>query len=181
MKMYVEDYKILQNWISGAVKNICDADPSALARYIIALLKKDKSEPELKSFLLDQLDMFLHRETYRFVDQLLVAVNDKSYLLPLEKLHSVPANVDSFQHPYKDIKIEQTAFTPNYKETGCQKIEGGTGTFSTPACPVQVPLQVSQASTVRKNKTCGGSLKRPSTGYESCRDYFTVQSGLLRV
>lgn len=37
----------------------CDADPTALAKYVIALVKKDKPEPDLKALCEDQLDVFL--------------------------------------------------------------------------------------------------------------------------
>lgn len=37
----------------------CDADPAALAKYVIALAKKDKAESELKALCEDQLDVFL--------------------------------------------------------------------------------------------------------------------------
>lgn len=39
----------------------CDADPSALANYVVALVKKDKPEKELKAFCADQLDVFLQK------------------------------------------------------------------------------------------------------------------------
>ena len=39
----------------------CDADPTALAKYVMALLKKDKSENELKNLCLEQLDVFLKK------------------------------------------------------------------------------------------------------------------------
>lgn len=39
----------------------CDADPSALAKYVVALVKKDKSEKELKVLCIDQLDVFLQK------------------------------------------------------------------------------------------------------------------------
>lgn len=41
----------------------CDADPSALAKYVVALVKKDKSEKELKALCNDQLDVFLQKGT----------------------------------------------------------------------------------------------------------------------
>jgi hypothetical protein len=37
----------------------CDADPSALARYVLALLKKNKPQEELSSCMAEQLDVFL--------------------------------------------------------------------------------------------------------------------------
>ena len=39
----------------------CDADPRALAKYIVALIKKDKPEDELKSVCEDQLEVFLQK------------------------------------------------------------------------------------------------------------------------
>ena len=37
----------------------CEADPSALAKYVVALVKKDKTLAELKDSCVDQLDVFL--------------------------------------------------------------------------------------------------------------------------
>ena len=39
----------------------CDADPGALAKYVIALVKKDKPMEQLKESCLDQLDVFLQK------------------------------------------------------------------------------------------------------------------------
>ncbi|NXO01841.1 RBM27 protein, partial [Rhinopomastus cyanomelas] len=71
----------------------CDADPSALANYVVALVKKDKPEKELKAFCADQLDVFLQKETSGFVDKLFESLYTKSYLPSLEptKVESKPA------------------------------------------------------------------------------------------
>ena len=37
----------------------CDADPAALAKYVVALVKKDKPISELKAICIDQLEVFL--------------------------------------------------------------------------------------------------------------------------
>ena len=37
----------------------CDADPAALAKYVVALVKKDKPMEELKEICIDQLKVFL--------------------------------------------------------------------------------------------------------------------------
>ena len=37
----------------------CDADPGALAKYVVALVKKDKTEQELRDVCSDQLEVFL--------------------------------------------------------------------------------------------------------------------------
>ncbi|KRY32854.1 Protein SWAP [Trichinella spiralis] len=59
----------------------CDADPAALAKYVMALLKKDKAEADLKHFCLDQLDVFLQKETKKFVDELFLALKSKVYIV----------------------------------------------------------------------------------------------------
>jgi len=58
----------------------CDADSSALARYVIALLKKDKSDKDLKRIMIEQLDVFLSEETTRFVERLFDAIASEEYL-----------------------------------------------------------------------------------------------------
>ncbi|KAH8273723.1 hypothetical protein KR018_010733, partial [Drosophila ironensis] len=58
----------------------CDADSSALARYVIALLKKDKSDKDLKRIMIEQLDVFLSDETTRFVERLFDAIASEEYL-----------------------------------------------------------------------------------------------------
>lgn len=58
----------------------CDADSSALARYVLALLKKDKPEKELKRVMIEQLDVFLAEETKPFVERLFEAINSEEYL-----------------------------------------------------------------------------------------------------
>uniref|UniRef100_A0A8C7YZU2 RNA binding motif protein 27 n=1 Tax=Oryzias sinensis TaxID=183150 RepID=A0A8C7YZU2_9TELE len=61
-------------------KVLCDADPSALANYVVALVKKDKPEKELKALCADQLDVFLQKETVGFVDKLFECLTTKIYL-----------------------------------------------------------------------------------------------------
>ncbi|KAI2651028.1 RNA-binding protein 27 [Labeo rohita] len=58
----------------------CDADPSALANYVVALVKKDKPEKELRALCADQLDVFLQKETTGFVDKLFESLTTKNYL-----------------------------------------------------------------------------------------------------
>ncbi|XP_011488833.1 RNA-binding protein 26 isoform X2 [Oryzias latipes] len=78
--MIIENLDAFKTWLSETLEPICDADPSALAKYVAALVKKDKSEKELKALCIDQLDVFLQKETQPFVDKLFEAVNNRSYL-----------------------------------------------------------------------------------------------------
>lgn len=55
------------NHIFISVHNLffrCEADPAALAKYVLALIKKDKSEEELRKSMVAQLDVFLEGGKY---------------------------------------------------------------------------------------------------------------------
>lgn len=79
-RLRIVDADALRAWLTGALEPICDADPSALAKYVMALIKKDKPQSELHQFCLDQLDVFLTQETRAFVDKVFAAVKSNSYL-----------------------------------------------------------------------------------------------------
>ncbi|EDW03198.1 zinc finger protein swm [Drosophila grimshawi] len=78
--MILENWDKLKDWLSVVLEPLCDADSSALARYVIALLKKDKSDKDLKRIMIEQLDVFLSEETTRFVDRLFDAIASEEYL-----------------------------------------------------------------------------------------------------
>ena len=44
----------------------CDADPAALAKYVLALLKKNKPEEALRDLCVDQLEVFLSSGKERY-------------------------------------------------------------------------------------------------------------------
>nr|XP_033804058.1 RNA-binding protein 26 isoform X2 [Geotrypetes seraphini] len=105
--MIIENFEALKNWLSKTLEPICDADPSALAKYVLALVKKDKSEKELKALCIDQLDVFLQKETQTFVDKLFDAMNTKSYLPQPELPPSGSLKLDFLQQQEKEIKKEE--------------------------------------------------------------------------
>ncbi|XP_078407231.1 RNA-binding protein 27 isoform X4 [Cetorhinus maximus] len=84
--MIIENLDAFRSWLSRALDPICDADPSALAKYVVALVKKDKPEKELKALCVDQLDVFLQKETVGFVDKLFDALSTKNYVPRPEQL-----------------------------------------------------------------------------------------------
>ncbi|KAG8586273.1 hypothetical protein GDO81_005322 [Engystomops pustulosus] len=105
--MIIEDFDALRHWLSKTLEPICDADPSALANYVVALVKKDKTDRELKALCIDQLDVFLQRETQTFVDKLFEAVNTKSYLPPPEPTSTVIVKEDPLEDLEKEVQIEE--------------------------------------------------------------------------
>lgn len=45
----------------------CDADPEALAKYCLALVRKDRPVSELKASMVEQLDVFLQSSMSTFL------------------------------------------------------------------------------------------------------------------
>ncbi|XP_067622096.1 zinc finger protein swm [Eurosta solidaginis] len=92
--MQIKNPEALKSWLVVVLEPLCDADSSALARYVLALLKKDKPEKELKKLMKEQLDVFLAEETKPFVERLFGAINSEDYfstmLLPDNKLEDDP-------------------------------------------------------------------------------------------
>ncbi|KAI0034899.1 hypothetical protein K488DRAFT_44317 [Vararia minispora EC-137] len=70
----------LRPWLTRTLEPICDADPEALSNYILALLKHNVSEAELRSELTSQLEEFLEKEGPLFIDTLFTVLRTKSYL-----------------------------------------------------------------------------------------------------
>ncbi|KAI0670098.1 hypothetical protein C8Q78DRAFT_167784 [Trametes maxima] len=70
----------LKPWLVRTLEPICDAEPGALADYILALLKHNQPEAELRKELGVQLEEFLEKECSPFVDTLFTALRTKSYL-----------------------------------------------------------------------------------------------------
>ena len=70
----------LKTWLTSELGPICDADPEVLADYVLALLKHEGPEAELKTLLAEQLEDFLAAETEPFVAKTFQAIADKAYL-----------------------------------------------------------------------------------------------------
>ncbi|XP_036403903.1 RNA-binding protein 27-like isoform X1 [Megalops cyprinoides] len=88
--MIIENVEALKSWLAKLLEPICDADPSALANYVVALVKKDKPEKDLKALCADQLDVFLQKETTGFVDKLFECLTTKNYLGNPEPIKEIP-------------------------------------------------------------------------------------------
>ncbi|XP_064183705.1 RNA-binding protein 27-like isoform X2 [Anguilla rostrata] len=88
--MIIENVEALKSWLAKLLEPICDADPSALANYVVALVKKDKPEKDLRALCADQLDVFLQKETTGFVDKLFECLTTKNYLGNPEPIKELP-------------------------------------------------------------------------------------------
>ncbi|KAJ3589813.1 hypothetical protein NHX12_010654 [Muraenolepis orangiensis] len=99
--MIIENVDALKSWLAKLLEPICEADPSALANYVVALVKKDKPEKDLKALCADQLDVFLQKETTGFVDKLFECLTTKNYLvnnqakdIPMEEVKPLPVKLE---------------------------------------------------------------------------------------
>ncbi|GBP42890.1 Zinc finger protein swm [Eumeta japonica] len=85
---------------SVASHSRCDADPAALAKYVYALVKKDKPVDDLREGMLDQLDVFLQHampstETKPFVDMLFKSLETQEYLKAENKMPTPPIDASA--------------------------------------------------------------------------------------
>jgi len=78
--MFIENPEALKAWLTTSLEPLCDADPAALSKYVLALIKKDKPLDDLKESMSQQMDVFLQAETKSFVENLFLALESKSYL-----------------------------------------------------------------------------------------------------
>ncbi|KAI6221412.1 C3H1-type domain-containing protein [Aphelenchoides fujianensis] len=102
--MKIDNVEKLTEWIKKRISEICDAEPEAFSKYVVALLKKDDSEEKLRAICVDQLNVFLGDSTSEFVDHLFETLDKRSYLKggepsapssPNERAADLPPAVDS--------------------------------------------------------------------------------------
>lgn len=77
----------------------CDADPAALAKYVLALIKKDKPEKELRQSMQSQMEVFLQNETPGFIDLLFETVENRRYLQHTPTTPDKPAPIVKSELP----------------------------------------------------------------------------------
>ncbi|XP_011499699.1 PREDICTED: RNA-binding protein 26 [Ceratosolen solmsi marchali] len=83
--MLIENPEQFKAWLTAVLEPLCDADPAALAKYVYALVKKDKTLDELRIGMVEQLDVFLQQETQNFVELLFKTLETQEYILPVIK------------------------------------------------------------------------------------------------
>lgn len=123
--MLIEKQEELKSWLTSHLEPLCDADPAALAKYVLALIKKDKTVEELKESMVSQMDVFLQNETKSFVEMLFTVVDTKEYISP-----AIPAAKDaeeSFPPAEAEAKIEADSTTPIREPERLEAKERGFG------------------------------------------------------
>ncbi|XP_019862843.1 PREDICTED: RNA-binding protein 27-like [Amphimedon queenslandica] len=88
--MQIRDTEKLKVWLLKKLQPLCDADPAALSKYIVALLRKEKPRSALKDLCINQLEVFLSKETPTFVDKLFRSLDSESYMTGGDDSDSTP-------------------------------------------------------------------------------------------
>lgn len=119
--MHVDNPDALKIWLTQILEPLCDADPSALARYVLALLKKDKAIKELTKCMSEQLDVFLGQETTQFLSRLFEVIESQEYLkLSPDDSNSAAAGIAAAT-PAVPIGLQSSPFTDNNNFTQQQQ------------------------------------------------------------
>ncbi|XP_077293193.1 zinc finger protein swm isoform X2 [Arctopsyche grandis] len=106
--MLIDNPDAFNLWLTAVLEPLCDADPAALAKYIYALVKKDKPLDDLRDGMLDQLDVFLQHETKPFVELLFKSLESREYLKPLK-----PDQPHEKHQPASPVSLEKTVKPSN--------------------------------------------------------------------
>ncbi|XP_066144264.1 zinc finger protein swm [Euwallacea fornicatus] len=121
--MIIEQIEAFKTWLTAVLKPMCEADPAALAKYVLALIKKDKTEVELRKSMVGQLEVFLERETETFVNLVFQTLTSKEYIntpvIPSANPPNpnIPTPAPSKPKEAKDTKvIIQPSELPNLSE-----------------------------------------------------------------
>lgn len=116
--MIVEQPEAFKIWLTAVLKPMCDADPAALAKYVIALIKKDRADDELKKSMIGQLEVFLQEETESFVNLVFQTLQSQEYITTPIIPNANPPNPNIVKkEPPKDPKpIVEPAQLPNLTE-----------------------------------------------------------------
>jgi len=100
-------------WLSSVLEPLCDADPSALSKYVLALIKKDKPESELRESMTNQMEVFLQENTQSFIESLFTTLQSGDYVDGPPKVVARKAEPDDESVKLEDQgKPDSTTSTP---------------------------------------------------------------------
>ncbi|KAF9243788.1 hypothetical protein BU15DRAFT_42746 [Melanogaster broomeanus] len=103
----------LKPWLVRTLGPICDAEPGALAEYVIALLKHNLPESDMRKELSGQLEEFLEKGGPSFIDTLFTVLRTKSYLPYTNTAPSQPSSSSGAQLGDSGIPIPLDSFLSN--------------------------------------------------------------------
>merc|ERR1719376_891313 len=115
MIISTENLELLRVWLIKKLSPICDAEPTALAKY-------DKKQEDLKVLCYQQLEIFLKNNTDDFVNLLFESLRNESYLpkvkteIKVEKEKSMERRVKSERRETKkDREYRRSSSSPRQR------------------------------------------------------------------
>ncbi|KAL7293373.1 hypothetical protein TKK_0013140 [Trichogramma kaykai] len=142
--MIIENPEQFKAWLTSVLEPLCDADPAALAKYVYALVKKDKSLDLLRVSMIEQLDVFLQKETKSFVDMLFKTLETQDYLLGEDK---------ELQEDGSKTPPQEALATPTISEIGDISPEHAAEDTSAPIQQLNGSLPQSPVKRERKSES----------------------------
>lgn len=83
--MHISEVESFKAWLTKNLASVCEADPVALSKYIVALIQKNKPLDELKTNCCDQLRVFLNEGTQPFVEEVFDVLQTGTYITHAQK------------------------------------------------------------------------------------------------
>lgn len=148
--MNLKNPELFRSWLIRQLEPICKANPEPVSKYVCALLKKEKSDGELKQSLISQLYIFLDTATEEFVNFLIEVLENESYLNDEANFRfSESTNSNKDENYELETKPETEAESPIPKE---ERKSPSPIQAPTPSPPKKVPFQKSFSPRSRRNR-----------------------------
>jgi len=145
----IDNGDALMVWLSSVLEPLCDADPSALSKYVLALIKKDKPDSELRDSMTNQMEVFLQENTNTFIDSLFTTLQNGDYVEGPPKVVARKADADDLD---QSGKLEENSGKPD-------------STTSTPANVSELASDLKEAEHKHRSPDDDRSRRRsPGTG-----------------
>ncbi|KAF1811645.1 hypothetical protein P152DRAFT_449926 [Eremomyces bilateralis CBS 781.70] len=99
MRVEEENTATLKKWIIKRLEDISDADSDVLADYVLALVKSEEPDDQVRQNCLENLEDFLHDHTATFVNDVLSAIRTQSYNPEAQPPSTLSASAAEFNPP----------------------------------------------------------------------------------
>ncbi|GES57244.1 CCCH zinc finger and RRM domain protein [Aspergillus terreus] len=136
MQLTEDEASEVKKWVVRKLEDISDADADVLADYVLALIRSDAPDDEIRKASVENLEDFLREHTVKFVDELFATFALK------QSSHPVPS-IEQSQPPANEIPVagsfpQQQPFNPpsgpkgpyGSQMGGYPQSQGDTSTFN---------------------------------------------------
>ncbi|KAL4898032.1 hypothetical protein BDV59DRAFT_53934 [Aspergillus ambiguus] len=101
MQLTEDEASEVKNWVVRKLEDISDADADVLADYVLALIRSDAPDEEIRKASVENLEDFLREHTVKFVDELFATFALKQSAVPVPSIEQPqPANEVPQQQPF---------------------------------------------------------------------------------